>query len=162
MKDNVLIGSSLTGAYISGDGIVALGNQAAQGNATIGSEVIETGAVAIGEYASNNRAESGSIKIGLHTESNESFTNQISLGWTAGRATSGSADNSIYIGEVAGATGTFYDRNIVICGVNNNTAGLGDDRCFVEPIRERGGTDWTDWKKVYYDPTTKEMVYDDT
>ena len=162
IKDNVLIGSSLTGRYVSGDGIVALGNEAATGNATIGSEVIETGVVAIGEYASRDGAGSGSIKIGLHTEANKSFTNQISLGWTAGRATSGSADNSIYIGEVAGGTGTFYDRNIVLCGVNNNTAGDGDDRCFIEPIRERGGTDWTAWKQIYYDPATKEMVYDDT
>lgn len=162
IKDNVLIGSLQAGAYISGDGIVALGNQAAEGNATIASEVISSGIVAIGEFASNNRAESGSIKIGLHTASNESFINQISIGWTAGRATTGSADNSIYIGEVAGGTATFYDRNIVISGVNNNTAGIGDDRCFVEPIRERGGTDWTDWKQIYYDPTTKEMVYDDT
>ena len=163
IKDNVLIGSFQTGRYVSGDGIVALGNQAAEGNATIASEVISSGVVAIGEFASNNRAESGSIKIGLHTTANESFTNQISIGWSAGRATIGSADNSIYIGEVAGGGSVaHYDRNIVICGVNNNTAGLGDDRCFVEPIRERGGTDWTDWKQIYYDPTTKEMVYDDT
>ena len=162
IKDNVLIGSNLTGRYISGDGIVALATQAAEGNATIGSELIETGAVAIGEIASKDRAESGSIKIGLHPSANESFINQISIGWSAGRAISGSADNSIYIGEVAGGTGTYYDRNIVICGVNNNTAGNGDDRCFIEPIRERGGTDWTGWKQIYYDPTTKELVYDDT
>ncbi len=163
IKDNVLIGSYQTGRYISGDGIVALGNQAAEGNATIGGELIETGAVAIGEIASRDGAKSGSIKIGLHPDSNKSFTNQISLGWSAGRASSGSADNSIYIGEVAGGGATtHYDRNIVLCGVNNNTAGNGDDRCFIEPIRERGGTDWTDWKQIYYDPTTKEMVYDDT
>ena len=167
--DEVKIGDG-SGAVNQGTGAIAVGNQA--GNQNQGTGAVAVGAysgqtdqgnyaVAVGSRSGNLRQGVGAVALGNQAGETDQGDYAVAIGRTAGETKQG--NYAVAIGDQAGTLNQ-PEKTIIINASGsplNITVPEPEDptnRCYINPIRPDSPSGGGNDMRLYYDPTTSEVV----